>query len=148
MGTLLTLNAPEAAELLGEAGFDWLFVDAEHGTFDARELQAMLQGAGRAIECLIRVPALDEISIKKALDVFSDTKPEGLWAKSVVGIGPVLAAGLMAHIDIEHCPTVGHIWSFAGLNPAQSMGALLARAWASGHSGTDFLLACWLRTFS
>ncbi len=36
---------------------------------------------------------------------------------SVVGIGPVIAAGLLAHIDITKAPTVGHIWRFAGLDP-------------------------------
>ncbi len=43
----------------------------------------------------------------------------GLWARDVVGIGPVIAAGLLANVSMEHCVTVGHLWSFAGLNPAQ-----------------------------
>jgi len=34
---------------------------------------------------------------------------------SIVGIGPVLSAGLLAHIDMARCPTVGHIWQFAGI---------------------------------
>lgn len=68
LGTLLTLASPEAAELLGEAGFDWLFVDAEHGAFDPRSIQAVLQGAGRAVDCLVRVVGLDEGAIKQALD--------------------------------------------------------------------------------
>lgn len=58
-----------------------------------------------------------EAWIKGALDVYSDANPVGRWSKSVVGIGPVIAAGLLAHIDIERAPTVGHIWSFAGLDP-------------------------------
>lgn len=60
-----------------------------------------------------------EEEIRKGLDVFSLKEPSGVgaWARSIVGIGPVLAAGLLAHIDIERAPTVGHIWSFAGLNP-------------------------------
>ena len=33
------------------------------------------------------------------------------------GIGPVIAAGLLANIDIKQAPTVGHIWRFAGLDP-------------------------------
>lgn len=58
-----------------------------------------------------------EGQIKRALDAWSDEQPLGRWAKGIVGIGPVLASGLMAHIDIEKAPTVGHIWSFGGLDP-------------------------------
>jgi len=60
-----------------------------------------------------------EDEIRKGLDVYSKNEPTGVgqWARSIVGIGPVLAAGFLAHIDIERAPTVGHIWSFAGLNP-------------------------------
>lgn len=58
-----------------------------------------------------------EGQIKRALDKYSDANPIGQWAKRQVGIGPVIAAGLLAHIDITKAPTVGHIWSYAGLNP-------------------------------
>lgn len=34
---------------------------------------------------------------------------------SICGVGPVIAAGLITHIDITKAPTVGCIWSFAGL---------------------------------
>ena len=68
IGTLLTLASPETAELLAGVGFDWLFVDAEHGAFDVRAIQAVLQGAGRETPCLVRVPALGEAPLKQALD--------------------------------------------------------------------------------
>jgi hypothetical protein len=58
-----------------------------------------------------------ESQVKRALDKWTDGHPVGQWAKSICGIGPVIAAGLLAHIDITRCETVGHIWSFAGLNP-------------------------------
>lgn len=53
------------------------------------------------------------------LDEVSDGSIVGRWAKSIVGIGPVISAGLLAHIDITRAPTVGHIWRFAGLDPTQ-----------------------------
>ncbi len=59
-----------------------------------------------------------EGQVKIALDIFSKTNHVGRWSRSVKGIGPVIAAGLMAHIDIEKAPTVGHIWNFAGLGAA------------------------------
>jgi hypothetical protein len=56
-----------------------------------------------------------ENQIKRALDAWSTGQELGVWCKSIVGIGPVIASGLMAHIDIEKAPTAGHIWSFAGM---------------------------------
>ena len=69
LGTILSLNSPDVAEILSKTGFDWFFIDGEHGTFDTRELQAILQAAGGNIECVFRIPALEEVHIKKALDV-------------------------------------------------------------------------------
>lgn len=59
-----------------------------------------------------------EARIKGALNAATDIPPESVWAKSQAGIGPVIAAGLLAHIDIEKAPTAGHIWRFAGLDPS------------------------------
>lgn len=70
-----------------------------------------------------------EADIRKALDVYSDQSTVGRWSKSIVGIGPVLAAGLLAHIDITRAPTVGHIWRFAGLDPTQEWGKGERRPW-------------------
>jgi len=69
LGTLVSLNSPEVVELLAAAGFDWLFLDAEHAPLEWSGLQAMLQAAGRHVACIIRVPALDEAAIKHALDL-------------------------------------------------------------------------------
>src|SRR5262249_29083837 len=58
-----------------------------------------------------------EGQIKRALDRYTQDHPMGQWLRSVKGIGPVLSAGLLAHLDIEKAPTAGHFWNFAGLNP-------------------------------
>lgn len=58
-----------------------------------------------------------ENQVKRAMDAWTETSPVSRWAKRQMGIGPVLSAGLAAHIDIEQAPTVGHIWRFAGLDP-------------------------------
>src|SRR5262249_14923791 len=39
-----------------------------------------------------------ESQIVRALDVYSNQNIVGRWAKSIVGIGPVLASGLLAHL--------------------------------------------------
>jgi 2-keto-3-deoxy-L-rhamnonate aldolase RhmA len=68
IGTIITLAAPEVAEVLSAAGLDWLFIDAEHGPLDALTIQRILQGAA-STPCLIRLRRSDEVSIKQALDV-------------------------------------------------------------------------------
>ena len=57
-----------------------------------------------------------ERSMVRVLDAYSDQFKVGTWAKSITGIGPVISAGLLAHIEIELCPTAGSIWRFAGLD--------------------------------
>ena len=67
-GTIVSLASPEVAEVLSAAGFDWLFIDAEHSPLDVLTIQRILQGAG-STPCLVRLARGDEVSIKKALDV-------------------------------------------------------------------------------
>ncbi len=68
VGTLLTIRAPEVADLLAGAGFDWLFLDAEHGALDPRDVLDLLYAVADRTPCLVRVPVLDEGWIKRALD--------------------------------------------------------------------------------
>jgi len=70
-----------------------------------------------------------ESVIQSSLDVYTNHRVEGRWAKSQHGIGPVITAGLLAHIDIEKAPTVGHIWRFAGLDPTQKWEKKTKRPW-------------------
>ena len=69
IGTLITLPAPEVAEIMSEVGYDWLFIDTEHGSFDAQSAQAILQAVDHQCPCVIRIPSNDEVWIKKALDI-------------------------------------------------------------------------------
>jgi 2-dehydro-3-deoxyglucarate aldolase/4-hydroxy-2-oxoheptanedioate aldolase len=71
-GTLLTFGPTEVADLLAGAGFDWLFVDAEHGALEPRDVLLILQAVAGRTPCLVRVPALDEAWIKRALDAGAD----------------------------------------------------------------------------
>ena len=72
IGTIVTLEAPAVAERLAEAGFDWLFVDGEHAPLDSARIQAILQAVGGRCPCLVRIPSIDEVWIKRALDVGAD----------------------------------------------------------------------------
>lgn len=63
---------------------------------------------------------LMEKSLKYPLEHFAQSTTVGEWALSQYGIGPVLAAGLAAHIDITKAPTAGSVWRYAGLDPTQT----------------------------
>lgn len=58
-----------------------------------------------------------EADIKLALGEFAASYRVGKWLQSIYGIGPVLSAAVLCHLDIRNAPTVGHWWAFAGLDP-------------------------------
>ncbi len=71
-----------------------------------------------------------ENQIKRALDKYTDEHPVGSWAKSNVGIGPVISAGLCANIvgeaketkqklDATRFASCGDWWSYCGMVPGQ-----------------------------
>jgi hypothetical protein len=111
-------------------------VDAYYSVQDyrkaANEQVRSLSKAGEPHEVLgwlMNNMATLEKQVLRALDAWSDGVPIARWAKSICGIGPVIASGLAAHIDIEKAPTAGHIWSFAGLNPGKVWLPKTKRPW-------------------
>jgi hypothetical protein len=58
-----------------------------------------------------------EAGLVRLMKSWAEEYEAGLWALSQYGVGPVIAAGLLAHIDPERAVTAGNVWSFAGLNP-------------------------------
>jgi 2-keto-3-deoxy-L-rhamnonate aldolase RhmA len=64
---MLTLPSPEVAEVCATAGFDWLFIDMEHGLVEFADVQRMIQAAGPC-PCVVRVPMNETTWIGKALD--------------------------------------------------------------------------------
>ena len=61
LGTMVTLASPVAAEILSGVGFDWLFVDGEHGPLDSGDILGILQAADPRVACVVRVPASDGV---------------------------------------------------------------------------------------
>ncbi|MGD8258042.1 MAG: aldolase/citrate lyase family protein [Desulfobacterales bacterium] len=68
VGTIITIPSPEIAEIMAEVGFDYLWIDTEHSPFNARGAQSVLQAADSRCPCVIRIPGIDDVWIKKALD--------------------------------------------------------------------------------
>ena len=53
----------------------------------------------------------------RALQTYAEAQPLGRWAMSQTGVGPVICAGLLAHIDVTRSNSVAGVWRFAGLDP-------------------------------
>lgn len=72
IGTLLTIDHPALTEIAALAGFDWLWIDAEHGRFN--ELSAGLSCAVNAAgpPAFVRLPDTSPTTIKRYLDIGSD----------------------------------------------------------------------------
>lgn len=67
LGTLVGMPSPEVVEVLAAAGFDWLFLDTEHGGIETGDLSGLLRAAGDC-PCLVRVPACQPPWLARALD--------------------------------------------------------------------------------
>ena len=57
-----------------------------------------------------------EENLQKVLDVYTMNTPVGKWLRSITGVGPVIAAGFIANLDINERTTAGYFWSYCGLN--------------------------------
>ncbi len=118
LGTMLTLGSPEVAEILMKVGFDWLFVDAEHGTFTTRDIQTILQSVGANKPCLVRLAASEEVAIKKALDVG--------------------AAGIIAPM-VNSAEHAARVVSYAKYAPQGTRGVGIGRAHGYGLSFQSYI---------
>jgi 4-hydroxy-2-oxoheptanedioate aldolase len=69
-GSWLSLGSPAAAELAGQAGFDWLVIDTEHGMSTETTLLPQLYAVGSTgATALVRVERSDRLRISRALDI-------------------------------------------------------------------------------
>lgn len=80
LGTLVQTAHPDMARRLAAQGFDWLFLDGEHGGYGPAEATATLKGLGGAVPCLLRVPS---------------QAPAGLEAAATCGVEGVI----VPHVD-------------------------------------------------
>ena len=116
--TMLTLPSGAVAEILGDVGFDWIFVDAEHGPIEAAELQLILQTIGRRVPCLVRVPTTDSVAIQRALDLG--------------------AAGIIVP-QVNSAEQAARVVDFSRYPPAGSRGVGISRAQGYGLDFTPYV---------
>jgi 2-dehydro-3-deoxyglucarate aldolase/4-hydroxy-2-oxoheptanedioate aldolase len=72
IGPLLTLGAPEVAEIFALLGFDWVWIDLEHTPLSHERAQQLIQAAAGRTATIVRVPWNDAVHIKRALDLGCD----------------------------------------------------------------------------
>lgn len=143
--TRLTADLKKAAVTLSDAEARFL-VDAYYTMQENRkrtdnQVRALnTSGEPHAvIAWLAKQDATLEKQIARALGAYVDKRgPAADWCLSQVGIGPIITAGLFAHIDIHKAPTCGHIWNFAGLNPGRKWEKGQKRPW-----NADLKTLCW-----
>ena len=73
IGSWLTLNNPSIAEIMADAGFDWLCVDLEHSVIDYAENQQLISTIqSKGIKAFVRVGENNTRIIKRVLDAGVD----------------------------------------------------------------------------
>ena len=73
IGSWITLNHPSVAEIMADAGFDWLCIDMEHSVTDYYEAQQLITAIqGRGIKAYVRVGENNTRIIKRILDAGAD----------------------------------------------------------------------------
>lgn len=119
----LTKDERQASAALGKDEARFL-VDAYYAMQDNRirgdgQVRAMTKSGEphTVIQWLADMNRTLEHQIKIALDAYSGSSKVGEWMRNQKGIGPVIAAGFLAHLDITKAETAGAFWSFAGLDP-------------------------------
>ncbi len=69
-GTFLKCNSPALIETYGRAGFDFVILDAEHGTYTFSEAENLVRAAESVnMSSIIRIPDCTEASVLHGLDI-------------------------------------------------------------------------------
>jgi 2-keto-3-deoxy-L-rhamnonate aldolase RhmA len=73
LGSHIAFDSPFVTEMLGGCGFDMIWIDAEHGALDKKDIQLHLMACRAAgVAGIVRVPWNDFVFIKGVLDMGAD----------------------------------------------------------------------------
>lgn len=73
LGSWITIGHPNVAEILANAGFDWLVIDIEHNPIDPAMVQTLLLTIqSKGVKAFVRVSKNEEVVIKQVLDAGAD----------------------------------------------------------------------------
>lgn len=123
----------KAAKLMGRAEARFL-VDAYYSLQKVRiasgqQLKATGSRPSAVLSWVHESMKVLENDIRLTLGVFVKEYRVGRWLLGVKGIGPTIAAGLLAELDIRNRPTAGHFLRFAGIDPSVTWESGQRRPW-------------------
>jgi 2-dehydro-3-deoxyglucarate aldolase/4-hydroxy-2-oxoheptanedioate aldolase len=72
IGSIVSVDSPDVAEVMSLVGFDYLWIEAEHAPLGFAEVQTLIQAIGGRCPSLVRIPDNAEVWFKKALDTGCD----------------------------------------------------------------------------
>lgn len=79
-----------------------------------------------------------ESAVPGVMEVWAKQSVPGRWLLAQHGIGPVLAAAFLAHLDVTKARSAASYWRFAGLDPTSKWGKGQKRPW-----NADLKVICW-----
>ena len=121
LGGCVSFSDPAVTEVVAEAGFDFVFIDGEHGEIDRNTaMQHLMAVRGTDCASFYRVPACDHTEIKKVIDFC----PAGIIVPMVMNAEQAALA-----IAAMRYPPVGN------------RGCGFRRAWRYGVRDTDEMLS-------
>ena len=136
LGAWLAANNTMVAELFGQAGYDFVIVDHEHGPGDylgaLGQLQALRSGGGaHAPASIVRIPWHDAVYIKRSLDIGM----EGIMV-------PNVESADMAESMVRAClyPPGGYRGLAFGVTRHSGYGADAADTWAKANQEVFVML--------
>lgn len=115
---MATIPCVPNGEILSSIGFDWLFVDAEHGPFSNDSLLTLLSAIGNRTPTLVRTGGPDEVAIKQVLDMG--------------------ATGIIAP-QVNSSDQAADVVRYARYSPAGARGVGLGRAQGYGTQFREYL---------
>lgn len=59
-----------------------------------------------------------EAGMARLLEQYARNSKVGLWMLAQHGVGPIITAGMLAHLDVSKTETAGGFWRFSGLDPS------------------------------
>ena len=69
IGSWITLGHPAVAEIMADAGFDWLAVDLEHSVITIRETEELIRIIDlKGVTPLVRLSSNNDVQIKRVMD--------------------------------------------------------------------------------
>ena len=79
-----------------------------------------------------------ESSVPAVMKIWCEQSVPGRWLLAQHGIGPVIAAGFLAHLDVTKAKSAASFWRFAGLDPTSKWLKGEKRPW-----NADLKVLCW-----